>query len=204
MTPPQPQTYHEICYPDQQAAYNEAPRLMQGTNIQNVEVDEMNPKRIPVVRSPTDTNWTKPLREQLWPQLKGHPTSGEPEADLKLLRKQVPVLTEEQLYKIFPNHEQSTITVVNPKTHTRHYVDLKKAATWILNAVQWFNIFEQPMMIEIWKKDWQDAGKFQCLLQILQINFHIPKWQIFVQDDTDFPKMIIKWRCPSTYGMDNQ
>ena len=46
----------------------------------------------------------------------------------------------------------------------------------------------------------RDAAKFQYLLQILQVNFqdYIPKWQIFVEQDDDFPKMILKWRCPST------
>ena len=127
---------------------------------------------------------------QLWPQLEGHPTNGKSESGLKLARKQVPGLT----------------TVVNRKTHARHYVDLKEAATWILNGVPWFSL-EQPTMIAIWIKDWQDAAKFQHLLQILQVNFqnYIPKWQIFVEQDDDIPNMIIKWRYLSTEnGMVNQ
>ena len=52
-----------------------------------------------------------------------------------------------------------------------HYLQLQEAATWILNAIQWFNVLEQPMMTVIWSGDWEDAAKFQYLMQILQVNF---------------------------------
>ena len=110
--------------------------------------------------------------------------------------------TGEQFYKIFPGRDHSIITVVNPKTHAWHCVHLKEAATWILNAVQWFNIVdvEQPMMIAIWTRDWQDAAKSQYLLQNLQVNFqdYIPKWQIILQQDDDMPKRPLGWRYPAT------
>ena len=83
----------------------------------------MTSTRIPVVKSPTDIDWKQPLHEQLWPELEGHPTHGKPNSDFKLLRKQVPVLTEEQFNKIYPSREHSTITVVNRKAHAWHYVD---------------------------------------------------------------------------------
>ena len=55
-------------------------------------------------------------------------------------------------------------------------------------------------MIAVWTRDWQDAAKFQYLLQILQVNFqnYIPKWQIFLQQDDDMPKRPRAWRYPST------
>ena len=106
------------------------------------------------------------------------------------------------LCKQVPGREQSNITVIE-KTHAWHYVDLKEAATWIPNGVQWFNILEQLMMIAIWTRDWQDAAKFQDLLQILQVNFqdyirNIPKWQILLQHDDDMPKKPRTWQFPST------
>ena len=49
-------------------------------------------------------------------------------------------------------------------------------------------------------KDWPDAAKFRYLLQILEVTFkdYIPKWQIFVEQDDDFPTMILKCRYPCT------
>ena len=83
--------------------------------------------------SPTDIKWQMPLHEQLWPKFEGRPTTGKPASELKLLRKQVPSLTEKQLHKIFPSRDHSTITVVNPQDscpalcwpQTSSYVDSK-------------------------------------------------------------------------------
>ena len=69
-------------------------------------------------------------------------------------------MVEKQLKVIFPGEEQSTITVVS-RNHSRHYLQLQEAATWILNAIQWFSVLKQPMMIVIWTRDWEDAAKFQ-------------------------------------------
>ena len=74
---------------------------MEGTNITYIEVDDLNPKRISTVKSPTDIDWQQLLHGQLWPQLEGHPTSGKSDSDFKVLRKQIPVLIEEQFNKIF-------------------------------------------------------------------------------------------------------
>ena len=41
-------------------------------------------------------------------------------------------MTEKQ---IFPGEEQSTIIVVG-KNHSRHYLQVQEAATWVLSAVQ--------------------------------------------------------------------
>ena len=139
-------------------------------------MNELYPQKIPHVQSPTDINWNRPLDEQLEPQLSGQPTSKRSAEDLRVIRNRVPKLIEEQFF------------------------NLKEAATWILSGIQWFNVLEQPMMIVIWEKNWRDAAKFQYLLQILQVNLedYIPKWQIFVEQDNDFPKMILKWRFLST------
>ena len=66
-------------------------------------------------------------------------------------------------------------------------MNLQEAAAGILSGIQWFNVLQQPMMIVIWAKDWQDASKFQYLMQILEVNLddYIPKWQIFVEWDSD-------------------
>ena len=86
------------------------------------------------------------------------------------------------------------------KNHSRHYLQLHEAAAWILNAVQWVNVLEQPMMIVIWSKDWEDAPKFQYLMQILQVNLedYIPKWQIFVDQPETVDKLILQWQNPTT------
>ena len=73
--------------------------------------------------------------------------------------------------------------MVQPGTYARNHVNLREAAAWILNGIQWFIVLEQSMMIAIWTKDWKHAAKLQYLMQILQVNVgdYIPKWHIFVE-----------------------
>ena len=56
------------------------------------------------------------------------------------------------------------------------------------------------MMIIIWCRDWEEASKFQYLMQILQVNFddYIPRCQIFVEQEEDVDKLVQHWMCPST------
>ena len=65
--------------------------------------------------------------------------------------------------------KNSAIICVVQKNYARHYIHLSEAATWILNATHWFSVLQQPMMIVIWCRDWQDASKLQ--MQILQVNY---------------------------------
>ena len=107
-------------------------------------------------------------------------------------------MVESQFKDIFAGLEHSMITVIG-KNHSRHYVRMHEAAAWILNGIQWFNVLEQPMMIAIWSKDWEDAAKFQYLMQILQVNLedYIPKWQVFVDQPETVDKLIVQWQNPT-------
>ena len=155
--------------------------------------------KIQYVQSPTDINWDLPLHEQLEPQFFGGPDPKKSTDELHAIRRQIPKLTETRFKAISPREKQATITVVG-RNHSRHYVQLQKAATWILNAVQWFNVLQQPMMIVIWCQDWEDAANFQYLMQILQVNFedYIPNWQIFVEKLETVDKMVKQWQNPTT------
>ena len=97
---------------------------------------------------------------------------------------------------MFPGKEQSKITLQQPMTFARDYVNLQEAAIRILNGIQWFTVLEQPMMIAIWTKNLQDAAKFQYLMQILQVNFedYIPKWHIFVEQLEEIQKLVLQWQ----------
>ena len=55
-------------------------------------------------------------------------------------------------------------------------------------------------------KELRDAAQFQHLLQILQVNLedYIPKWQIFVEQDNDFPKISSNGVSRPLCGLDNQ
>ena len=125
---------------------------MAKTNKINI-VEQGPQQRISYVKSPEDIDWAHPLHEQLWPNLSGCPTPGKSEAEFRLLRKQIPMLTEEQFHNLFPNYQASSIEVVNPTTDARRYVELREVAAWILSGVHWFEILEQPMMLAIWAKN---------------------------------------------------
>ena len=187
-------------HPDQLAAFNQAVGLLEGTKVKVTEVDTFYPNKIQYVKSPTDIEWNRPLDEQLEPQRSGEPSSKKSFDELRALRKRVPKLDNATFKAIFPGKEQSRITVVNKTTFAHHYVNLQEAAAWILNGFQWFTILEQPMLNAVWTQDWPDAAKFQYLMQILQSDLedYIPKWQIFVESDSEIQKPTLKWRSPST------
>ena len=167
----------------------------------NIVEHDPNQKLIQYVKSPKDIDWAQPLYKQLWwPQLSGHPTAGKTEAEFGVLHQKIPIRREDLFYELFHSYQESSVEVVNHKTDSRYYLDLKEAAASFLAGIQWFNTLGQPMMIVVWTQGWPEAAKFQYLLQILQVIFkdYIPKWQIFVERDDDFPTMIVKWRYLST------
>ena len=77
---------------------------------------------------------------------------------------------------------------------------MSEAATWVLNATHWFNLLRQPMMVIIWCHNWEDASKFQYLMQILQVQYndYVPRYQIFIFDDSKIYKSIQQWQEPTT------
>ena len=138
--------------------------------------------RYKTVRSSTDIEWTRPLEEQLEPNLHGGPGPSKSFADLCLFRKQIPRLANSHFNQIYPS--DNVIRVVQ-KSHGVHDVEMREVAAWVLNATHWFSLLKQPMMIVIWCRDWSDASKFQYLRQILQVQFqdYVPKYHIFVEQE---------------------
>ena len=82
----------------------------------------------------------------------------------------------------------------------RHFVHLREAAAWVINGTHWFSVLKQPMMIVIWCLNWEEASKFQYLMQILQVNLgdYIPRYQIFVEQEEEVNKLVQHWLEPST------
>ena len=159
----------------------QGPRTAQGVPMANVRESYGQKPRIQYIRSPRDIDWDFPIQD--------------PKDDLRALRNRVPKMNEKQFKDIFPEEDQSTICVVQ-KNYSRHYVHLQEATTWIIKAIHWFNTFQQPMMIVIRCRDWEDASKFQYLMQILQVTLedYIPNWQIFVERPETVDKSIIQWQ----------
>ena len=147
--------------------------------------------------SSTDIDWTRPLHEQLEPNLKGGPRSSTTFEDLCMLRAKIPKLSKQVFDEIFPS--DNTITAVQ-KSHGVHKVYMSEVAAWVLNATHWFSLLKQPMMVIVWCHDWEDASKFQYLMQILQVQFHdyVPRYQIFMFDDSKIYKLIQQWQSPTT------
>ena len=121
-----------------------------------------------------------------------------------MLRRTIPLLTEEVFQDLFPSCQASTIEVVNHKTDTRHYVELNltKKQQHGFYLVSIGSVVERSRAADDdCNMDWPDASKFQYLLRILQVTSkdYIPKWQqIFAKHDDDFPMMITKLRYLST------
>ena len=188
-----------------QAALDEAKRMFQGpVSAQGVPMAVVRESygqgpKIRHVHSPTDIKWVFPLHEQLEPQFYAGPEAGKTPADLHAIRARVPKWTDKTFKDVVPGDAQSTITVVL-ENYSLQYVHLKEAATWILNAVQWFDVLEHPMMVFTWRKDWEGASKFQYLVQILQANLqdYIPNWQIFVKKLETVDKKVKEWQFPTT------
>ena len=137
------------------------------------------------------------LYEQLEPNLKGGPRSSTSPAELRILRSQIPKLTKHIFDGLFPI--DNAITAVQ-KNHGVHKIHMSEVAAWVLNATHWFSILDQPMMVIVWCHDWEDASKFQYLMQILQVHYgdFIPRYQIFMFDDSKIYGSIQPWQEPTT------
>ena len=63
-----------------------------------------------------------------------------------------------------------------------------------------FSLLQQPMMIIVWCHNWEDASKFQYLMQILQAHYgdFVPRYQIFMFDDSKIYGSIPRWQEPTT------
>ena len=135
------------------------------------------------IKSNRDIDWSKPLWEQLAPVLKGGPSPGKSQAELRALRAKVPELSNFILSGLFP--ADNVITAVQ-KNHGVHKIHMSEPAAWVLNATHWFSLLEQPMMIVIWCHNWEDASKFQYLMQLLQAPYcdYIPRYHILMFDNS--------------------
>ena len=79
------------------------------------------------------------------------------QAELRLLRSQIPKLTKHLFDGLFP--ADNIITAVQ-KNHGVHKIHMSEVATWVLNATHWFSLLDQPMMVIVWCHNWEDASKF--------------------------------------------
>ena len=98
---------------------------------------------------------------------------------------------------LFP--ADNVITAVQ-KNYGVHKIHMSEPAAWVLNATHWFSLLEQPMMIVIWCHNWEDASKFQYLMQLLQAQYgdYIPRYQILMFDDSKINGLCLQWQEPST------
>ena len=71
------------------------------------------------IRSVTAIDWSRPLHEQLEPNLKGGPRSSRTPADLSMLRAKIPKLTKQLFDGLFP--ADNTVTTVQ-KNHGVHMI----------------------------------------------------------------------------------
>ena len=55
-------------------------------------------------------------------------------------------------------------------------------------------------MVIVWCHNWEDASKFQYLMQILQVHFrdYVLRYQIFMFDDSKIYGSIKQWKEPTT------
>ena len=149
------------------------------------------------VKSVLDIDWQRPLWEQLAPVLKGGPSPSKSHAELCELRAKVPELTNHLLEGIFP--ADNVITAVQT-SHGVHKIYMREVAAWVLNGTHWFSLLQQPMMIIVLCHNWEDAAKFQYLMQILQAHYgdFVPRYQIFMWDDSKIYGCIPQWQEPTT------
>ena len=149
------------------------------------------------VKSNRDIDWSKPLWEQLAPVLKGGPDPSKSQSELRAKRAKVPELTNVLFNGIFP--ADNVITAVQ-KNHGVHKIHMSEPAAWVLNGTHWFSLLQQPMMIVIWCQDWEDASKFQYLMQILQAHYddYVPRYQILMFDDSKIYGPCLQWQEPTT------
>ena len=148
------------------------------------------------VKYPSEIDWKSPLWEQLAAVLKGGPSPSRSQAELRALRAKVPELTKVQFENLFPADNVITAT----RNHAVHKIHMSEPAAWVLNATHWFSLLDQPMMIVIWCHNWEDASKFQYLMQILQAQYgdYVPRYQILMLDDSKIYGPCLQWQEPST------
>ena len=149
------------------------------------------------IKSVLDIDWARPLWEQLATVLKGGPSPSKSQEELRAIRAVVPELTNHQLEGIFP--ADNVITAVQ-KSHGVHKIHMREVAAWVINGTHWFSLLQQPMMIIVWCHNWEDASKFQYLMQILQAHYgdFVPRYQIFMFDDSKIYGSIPRWQEPTT------
>ena len=116
--------------------------------------------------------------------------------ELRAIRAQVPELTTFTLNGLFPADNVITVT----KNHAVHKIYMSEPAAWVLNATHWFSLLDQPMMIVIWCRNWEDASRFQYLMQILEAQYkdYVPRYQILMFDDSKIYGPCRQWQEPST------
>ena len=153
--------------------------------------------RFHTIQSPTDIDWSRPLKERLEPNFKGGPDQSKPFEELCMLRRDIPKMNDHTFQQIYL---KDNIICVIQKTSGRHYIHMREVAAWVLNGTHWFSLLKQPMMIVIWCRDWSDASKFQYLMQILQVNVgdYVPRYQIFVEREEEVDKLVQHWQKPTT------
>ena len=134
------------------------------------------------------------------PRLWGQPDQRLTPSDLRVPRQSMPRSQEEDWIDFVRTNAASTIEVHDPKRNSRYFLDLKEAAAYILACPQWFNTLKQPMMIVIWVRTWEDAAKFQYMLNIIESTFanYLPRWRVFVENCDGLPKNTLRWKAPST------
>ena len=142
-----------------------------------IQYHPMKKPNIYMVNSPSDIDWRRPLN------LKGGPDPTKTFEELCMLRSNIPKINDDTFQQIFPS---DNILCITQKTG-RHFVHLREATAWIINGTHWFSVLKQPVMVIIWCRDWDEASKFQYLMQILQVHLwdYIPKYQTFVQQEED-------------------
>ena len=116
-----------ILHPDHPKPFDEALQMAKKNKFNIIEKDP-NQQLIQYVKSPknSDINWTQPLHMSSF----GH--------NFQVIQ---PVLGF--------TATRNLVEVVNYKTDSQYYLDLKEAAAWIL-AGKLFNTLEQPMTIVVW------------------------------------------------------
>ena len=171
--------------------------MKQGPSVDDPSSRRNSEGKLVKVKSVQDIDWSLPLWEQLAPVLKGGPNPSTSHDKLRELRAKVPELSNRQLEGIFP--ADNVITAVQ-KSHGVHKIYMREVAAWVLNATHWLSILDQPMMIIVWCRDWEDAARFQYLMQILQVHCgdFVPRYQIFMHDDSKIYGRIPRWREPTT------
>ena len=114
-----------------------------------------------------------------------------------MLRSNIPKMTDDIFQQIFPN---DNILCITQKTGGRHLIHLGEAAAWRLNGTHWFSVLKQPMMVVMWCRDWEEASKLQCLMQILKASLgdYIPRYQIFVQVEEEVDALVLHWMASTT------